>query len=43
MMSAYLISNVRILDGTGRKPFSGSVRVEANRIPEAAAVCWPRG
>ncbi len=31
-MSAYVISNVRILDGTGREPFSGSVRVEANRI-----------
>jgi imidazolonepropionase-like amidohydrolase len=32
MMSAYLISNVRILDGTGREPFSGAVRVEGNRI-----------
>jgi len=31
-MSAYLIRNVRILDGTGREPFSGSVRVAANRI-----------
>ena len=31
-MSAYLISNVRILDGTGREPFSGAVRVEGNRI-----------
>lgn len=31
-MSAYLISNVRILDGTGREPFPGAVRVEANRI-----------
>lgn len=32
MMSGYLISNVRILDGTGREPFSGAVRVEGNRI-----------
>jgi imidazolonepropionase-like amidohydrolase len=32
MMSACLIRNVRILDGTGRPPFIGSVRVEANRI-----------
>jgi imidazolonepropionase-like amidohydrolase len=31
-MSAYLISNVRILDGTGREPFPGAVRVEAERI-----------
>lgn len=31
-MSACLISNVRILDGTGRVPFSGAVRVEGNRI-----------
>jgi N-acyl-D-aspartate/D-glutamate deacylase len=31
-MSAYLISNVRILDGTGREPFPGAVRVEADRI-----------
>lgn len=35
MMSAYLISNVRILDDTGREPFSGFVRVEANRIAAA--------
>jgi imidazolonepropionase-like amidohydrolase len=27
-----LITNARILDGTGREPFSGSVRVEGNRI-----------
>jgi imidazolonepropionase-like amidohydrolase len=31
-MSAYLISNVRILDGTGREPFPGAVRVEAERV-----------
>lgn len=31
-MGAYLISNVRIIDGTGREPFPGAVRVENNRI-----------
>ncbi len=31
-MSAYVITNVRILDGTGREPFAGSVRVENERI-----------
>jgi imidazolonepropionase-like amidohydrolase len=31
-MSALLITNVRILDGTGREPYAGAVRVEANRI-----------
>src|SRR5713101_445661 len=37
----YLITNARILDGTGREPFLGAVRVEGNRItqvtPGAAA------
>jgi imidazolonepropionase-like amidohydrolase len=31
---AYLITNVKILDGTGRDPFAGAVRVESNRIAE---------
>ena len=31
-MAAYLVTNVRILDGTGREPFAGAVRVEGNRI-----------
>jgi len=30
----YLITHVRILDGTGQDPFPGSVRVEGNRITE---------
>src|SRR5438445_11483182 len=38
---SYLITNARILDGTGREPFVGAVRVEGNRItqvtPGAAA------
>lgn len=33
---AYLITNARIIDGTGREPFAGAVRVEANRIAEVA-------
>jgi len=31
-MSTYLIRDVKILDGTGRAPFSGSVLVEGDRI-----------
>ena len=31
-MMAYVITNANILDGTGREPFRGAVRVEANRI-----------
>lgn len=31
-MATYVISNARILDGTGREPWAGSVRVEGNRI-----------
>jgi imidazolonepropionase-like amidohydrolase len=29
---AYLVTNVRVLDGTGRPPFAGAVRVEGPRI-----------
>jgi len=31
-MSTYLIRDVKILDGTGRAPFAGSVLVEGDRI-----------
>ena len=31
-MSAWLIGNVKILDGTGRAPFPGTVRVDGQRI-----------
>ena len=31
-MTAYEITGVQILDGTGRAPFAGSVRVDGNRI-----------
>jgi imidazolonepropionase-like amidohydrolase len=31
-MSPYVITNVRILDGTGREPFAGAVRIDADRI-----------
>jgi imidazolonepropionase-like amidohydrolase len=37
MGSSHLITNARILDGTGRAPFAGWVRVEANRIAEVGA------
>jgi N-acyl-D-aspartate/D-glutamate deacylase len=33
----YLIANVKVLDGTGRPPFAGAVRVEGNRIAEVIA------
>ncbi len=33
-MGGHLITNVKILDGTGRAPFPGAVRVEAGRIAE---------
>ena len=36
-MSSHLITNTRILDGTGREPFTGAVRVDGNRIVEVAA------
>ncbi|MGH7395927.1 MAG: amidohydrolase family protein [Candidatus Rokuibacteriota bacterium] len=36
-MSSHLITNVRILDGSGRAPFSGAVRVDGNRIADVAA------
>jgi imidazolonepropionase-like amidohydrolase len=31
-MSAYVIRDVKILDGTGRTPFAGAVRIEGDRI-----------
>jgi imidazolonepropionase-like amidohydrolase len=43
---SYLITNARILDGTGREPFLGAVRVEGNRITQVmpgAAVPAPDG
>jgi imidazolonepropionase-like amidohydrolase len=39
--SACLITNARILDGTGKAPFSGAVRVEANRITEITPGATP--
>jgi len=35
-MTGYLITNVRIFDGSGRDPFAGAVRVEGNRITAVA-------
>jgi len=53
-MSALVIANARIFDGTGREPFGGEVRVDGNRIaavtagrpgprPEGARVIDARG
>jgi cytosine/adenosine deaminase-related metal-dependent hydrolase len=36
-MTSRLITNVRVLDGTGREPFAGSVRVEGARLAEVSA------
>jgi hypothetical protein len=36
-MERFLITNVRVLDGTGREPFAGAVSIEGNRIAEVAA------
>jgi imidazolonepropionase-like amidohydrolase len=35
-MTSRLITGVRILDGTGREPFAGSVRIEGNRIADVS-------
>src|SRR3989454_10449 len=40
-MAGYLITNARILDGTGKEPFAGAVRVEANRITEVTPGAAP--
>jgi imidazolonepropionase-like amidohydrolase len=40
-MSEHVIANVRILDGTGRRPFAGWVRVEGNRITEVSTGAAP--
>jgi imidazolonepropionase-like amidohydrolase len=36
IMTSRLITGVRILDGTGREPFAGSVRIEGDRIAEVS-------
>src|SRR6267142_5074774 len=40
-MVGYLIPNARILDGNGKAPFAGAVRVEANRITEVTPGAAP--
>jgi imidazolonepropionase-like amidohydrolase len=42
-MSDILFTNVRILDGSGRNPFAGSVRVSGNRIREVGRSLAPAG
>ena len=41
MTGGCLITNARILDGTGKAPFSGAVRVEVNRITEITPGATP--
>jgi imidazolonepropionase-like amidohydrolase len=36
-MNAFVITNARIFDGTGREPFAGTVVVEGNRISDVRA------
>src|SRR5260370_2540640 len=40
-MAGYLITNGRILDGSGKAPFAGAVRVDANRITEVTPGAVP--
>jgi len=40
-MASHLITNVRVLDGTGRQPFAGAVRVEGPRIAEVTTAAAP--
>src|SRR5437868_14679687 len=40
-MAGYLITNARVLDGSGQAPFAGAVRVEANRITEVTPGAVP--
>jgi imidazolonepropionase-like amidohydrolase len=42
-MPGYLLTNVRVFDGTGREPFAGAVRVEGDRIAEVVAGPAPAG
>jgi imidazolonepropionase-like amidohydrolase len=42
-MNEVLFTNVRILDGSGQNPFSGSVRVSGNRIREVGRSLAPVG
>jgi imidazolonepropionase-like amidohydrolase len=40
-MTSRLITNARILDGTGREPFAGSVRIDGPRIAEVSPALAP--
>jgi hypothetical protein len=41
-MGGYLITSVRVFDGSGRHSFAGSVRVEGHRIRSSWASRRPR-
>ena len=40
-MGAVVFTNIRVLDGTGKAPFAGHVRVQGNRIQEVLPVDAP--
>ena len=40
-MSAVMFTNIRVLDGTGKVPFTGHVRVQGNRIQEVLPIEAP--
>jgi imidazolonepropionase-like amidohydrolase len=40
-MAGYLITNARVLDGSGKAPFAGTVRVEGNRISDVTPGAVP--
>jgi imidazolonepropionase-like amidohydrolase len=40
-MAGYLITNARVLDGSGTAPFAGSLRVEGNRISDVTPGAVP--
>ena len=40
-MAGYLITNARVMNGSGTAPFAGAVRVEANRITEVTPGAAP--
>ena len=37
-MGAVVFTNIRVLDGTGKAPFAGHVRVQGNRIQEVLPI-----
>jgi hypothetical protein len=40
-MSSVVFTNISVLDGTGKAPFTGHVRVQGNRIQEVLPIEAP--